>query len=205
MNDQAHFSHKPIEMILANLDRAEGGIPLPMLARSEGRLYIFHYGIGQREDLSKLLYDASFRFPPTPGRGGNALLPLQPIVDPFGASPLSRAACASHGSSYLHRIFHMVRGFCHEIEHGVFASNDTEPFKLTAWIDPHNQGLIVGFLLVDQLDTEHTKLVPLWSGFTTFEQVASCCRGTRHQGCAFRVKNRYSQGISLLPVRAGVI
>jgi hypothetical protein len=141
-------------MVLANLDRTEGGIPLPVLALLQLRLNIFHHGTGKREDLFQVCYDASFRFPPTPGRGGNTPLSVQTIVEPFGASPLARAACAAHRSSYYHRVFYVVRSFCHEIEYGVFASNDAEPFKLTAWIDPHNQGLIVGCLLVGQLDTE---------------------------------------------------
>jgi len=156
-------------MVLANLDRAEGGIPFPMLARTQLRPDIFHHGISQWEDLFQLRYDASFRFPSAPRRGGDTPFAVQTIVEPFGASPLARAACAAHRSSYYHRVFYVVRSFCHEIEYGVFASNDAEPFKLTAWIDPHNQGLIVGFLLVGQLDTEHTKLVPLRSGFATFE------------------------------------
>src|SRR6266699_1092060 len=89
--------------------------------------------------------------------------------------------------------------FLHEVEDGVLCSHHTHPFKLAARIDPNDQWLMVGFLLVAQLHIEQPYFVALWSCFATLEQVACFGGSTRHERNPACVNNRDSQGISLAP------
>lgn len=189
VDGQTHFTQEAVQMLFANLNRAECGIPLPILARASHGLHIFYHSIRERQNLFQLSYHTGFGFPSAPRRRGNALFTLEAIVETLGSAPLAMPPPPSHGSPDLYGIFDVRRGFHHQIKHRVLCANDTEALKFTPWVDAHDQGLVIRFLLIAQLDVEQTELVPLWPGIATLKQVASFGRSAGHLWDALAINN----------------
>ncbi len=93
----------------------------------------------------------------------------------------------------------MTRCLRHEVEDGVLCANHAEPLKLGAGIKAGHHLLIVGFLLVTELDVEQSQLVPFGACFAALKQVACLGRRTGHQCHSSRINDCYSQGIAPSP------
>ncbi len=189
-------------MLFAHLHGTKGRIPLASLAWTGDGLHIFHHGIGERHDRLQVSHHAGFSLPATACRGGNTLLAIETILKPLGASPFAKSASTPHGSARFHGLLDVIGGLHHEVRHGVLGPNDTQAFKLRAWIDAHHQGLIVRLLFVGELHVEQAQFVALGSRFATLEQVAGFGGCAGHECYCACIDNCYSQGISLLQVLA---
>jgi hypothetical protein len=67
MQGQPHLAEKPIQVVLAHLNRTKGHVPLPAFRALAGhRLDIFHDHIRQWKNGTKMLDDARFGFPSAP-------------------------------------------------------------------------------------------------------------------------------------------
>ncbi|GLV54910.1 hypothetical protein KDH_17570 [Dictyobacter sp. S3.2.2.5] len=77
--------------------------------------------------------------------------------------------CSAHRSAGFHGIFDMRRRFDHDIEHCIMRANHAKTLECTAGINPDDKKLVIGFLLIAQLDKEHAKPIALWTSMTALE------------------------------------
>src|SRR5258708_31219927 len=132
MHLQAHLSQKAIQVFFSDLDRAEGQIPLAPFAFTCHCLHIFYHRSGEWQDLFQLSNHPRFVFPSAPSRWWNALLPVESIVKPFGATPFPLTSCSPHGSSHLNHLLDVIGRLYHQIEYGVLSTNNAIAFELRA-------------------------------------------------------------------------
>ena len=133
------------------------------------------------------------------------MLALEAIREALGSAPLAVPPCSSHGPPRLHGLFDMMGCLHHQIEDGLVCAHHTEPLEGGPRIDASHKRLISGLLFVAQLHVEQAQFVALGLGLSTPQQVACFGGSTRHEGYPTRINYGYSQGISLLQVRAWVI
>ena len=136
---------------------------------------------------------------------GEPLFTVQAIVEALRSAPLAEPTSTSHRSTRLDGLFDVIRRLDHQVRHGVKSPNHAEAFKLAPRIHAYHERLIVRLLLVAELDVEQAKLIALRFGFARFEQVTSFGGGTWHERYPAGIDNWYSQGISLLQVKPGLI
>ena len=110
----------------------------------------------------------------------------------LGPAPLALPSGPAHRAPGLDRSFDMIGGFHHQVEHGVSGANHTHPFKLRPRIDPCDEGLVVRFLFVTQLDVKEPELVALGSCVAAFEQVTCFRRCAWHERDPECIDNRYA-------------
>jgi hypothetical protein len=151
-------------VVFAYLHRAKSLVPLAAFAFAHGCLHIFHHHITDREKSAEVSYHPGFSFPSAARRWWKALLPIEPILEPFGPAPFTKPAGAAHRSPGLDSLFDMSRSFHHQIQHRFLSADDTDALELTARIDACHKGLIVRFLSGTELDIEQTQLIAPGTG-----------------------------------------
>src|SRR5215467_9069568 len=119
-------------MLLTDLHGAKRGVPLASLTLARHCLYVLHNHISQGQNLLQACSHSRFGFPPAARRGWDALFALQAIIGPLWPAPEAPASCPAQGSAGLDYGLHMIRGFCHQIENGVFSANHAVALKLAA-------------------------------------------------------------------------
>ena len=168
---QTHLPQEPVQVFFADLHRTEGPVPLPALAGTAHGLHVLDHHHRERQDGLQLLDHPRFGLPSAARRGRNAVLALDAIVEPFGASPLAMPSRPAHGATHFDRLFHVVGCFRHEGEHRVFCPHHAVALELGAGVNARHQRLVVRFLFVREVHVEETELVALWSRLSALEKV----------------------------------
>jgi hypothetical protein len=198
MDSESHPPEQAVEMFLPYLDRTKGHIPLAaFLALARDSLHILNDGIRERQHLLQLGHNTRFGFPSAARRWREPVRAVQAVSASTWSAPLPETASAAHSPSRLNRCLNMIGCLRHEVAYRLFGTNHAEAFKLAAWINADDQGLIVRFLLVAQLDVEHSELVAFRLRFACFEQVAGLCRCAGHEWHTSAINNwdTHEQGL----------
>src|SRR6266849_1868664 len=201
----SHLAQEPVEVLFADLHRAEGRIPLASCSWTGDGLHILHHHNRERQDRVQLRHDACLGLPAAPCGWGEPLFTVQTIVEALRSAPLAKPTSTSHRSARFDGLFDVFRRLDHQVRDGVPRSNHAEAFKRAPRINAYHERLIVRLLLVAELDVEQAKLVAFRFGFARLEQVTSFGGGTWHERYPAGIDNWYSQGISLLQVKPGLI
>ncbi len=140
-----------------------------------------------------------FGLPPAARRGRDAALPVESVVESFGPAPLAVPSRPPHRAAGLHRLFHMVGRFRHEVQYRVFRADHAIALERASGVNAHHKRLIVRLLLVRELDVEQAELVALWFRMPALLQVAGFGGRVRHQLHASTIHDWYSHKDFLPP------